>query len=190
MWHTTLQVFKVLNMKFIMPIFLLIFSGCVTTSVKEMMKIETSTAQERQLQTKSFNTVDTNKILSSSITTLQDLGFNIDEISRDFGIVSASKTRDAREVSTQAGIVVLALLSPGAAMAASKQSDHTQEIKASVVISTNNKIKKTFVRFTMQRIVRNQEGSVNEVGSIREPEIYQQFYEKLSKSVFLEANEL
>lgn len=75
-------------------------------------------------------------------------------------------------------------------MAASKQSDHTQEIKASVVISTNNKIKKTFVRFTMQRIVRNQEGSVNEVGSIRESEIYQQFYEKLSKSVFLEANEL
>ncbi|EOG9632714.1 hypothetical protein ACLMND_000104 [Campylobacter lari] len=42
----------------------------------------------------------------------------------------------------------------------------------------------------MQRIVRNQEGSVNEVGSIRESEIYQQFYEKLSKSVFLEANEL
>lgn len=175
-------------MKFIIPIFLLIFSGCATTSVKEMMKIETSTAQERQLQTKSFNTVDTSKILSSSIATLQDLGFNIDEINRDFGIVSASKTRDAREVSTQAGIVVLALLSPGAAMAASKQSDHTQEIKASVVISTNNK--KTFVRFTMQRIVRNQEGSVNEVGSIREPEIYQQFYEKLSKSVFLEANEL
>lgn len=62
MWHTTLQVFKVLNMKFIIPIFLLIFSGCATTSVKEMMKIETSTAQERQLQTKSFNTVDTNKI--------------------------------------------------------------------------------------------------------------------------------
>ncbi|MCR6591305.1 Uncharacterised protein [Campylobacter insulaenigrae] len=49
-------------MKFIIPIFLLIFSGCATTSVKEMMKIETSTAQERQLQTKSFNTVDTNKI--------------------------------------------------------------------------------------------------------------------------------
>ncbi|AJC85758.1 hypothetical protein [Campylobacter sp. RM16704] len=177
-------------MKFIIPIFLLIFSGCATTSVKEMMKIETSTAQERQLQTKSFNTVDTNKILSSSIATLQDLGFNIDEINRDFGIVSASKIRDAREASTQVGVVFLVLLSPSAAIAASKQSDHTQEIKASIVVSTNNKLKKTFVRFTMQRTIRNQEGAVNEVGTIKEPEIYQQFYEKLSKSVFLEANEL
>lgn len=155
-----------------------------------MMKIETSTAQERQLQIKRFNTVDNNKILLSSIATLQDLGFNIDEINKDFGLISASKTRDARETSTQVGIVFLALLSPSAAISASRQSDNIQEIKVSVIISTNEKNKITFVRLTAQRIMKNQEGAVNEVETIKDKEIYQQFYEKLSKSVFLEANEL
>ncbi|MBX1886784.1 hypothetical protein [Campylobacter peloridis] len=167
-----------------------VFYGCATTNVKEMMKVETSTAQERQLQIKKFHTADSNKILNSSIATLQDLGFNIDNINKDFGIVSASKIRDARETSTQAGIIFLALLSPSAAIAASRQSDHIQEIKASVVVSSNKNNKTTFVRLTMQRVIKNQEGAINEVETIKDKEIYQQFYEKLSKSVFLEANEL
>lgn len=174
----------------IFSFYFLFFYGCSTANVKEMMKIETSTAQERQLQIKRFNTVDNNKILLSSIATLQDLGFNIDEINKDFGLISASKTRDARETSIQVGIVFLALLSPSAAISASRQSDNIQEIKASVIISTNEKNKITFVRLTAQRIVKNQEGAVNEVETIKDKEMYQQFYEKLSKSVFLEANEL
>ncbi|MBK1972486.1 hypothetical protein JG677_00155 [Campylobacter sp. TTU-622] len=178
-------------MKYVVLIFcFLFFYGCSTANVKDMMKIETSTAQERQLQIKRFNTIDSDKILLSSIATLQDLGFNIDEINKDFGLVSASKIRDARETKTQVGIIFLTLLSPSAAIAASRQSDNTQEIKASVVIATNKKNKTTFVRLTAQRIVKNQEGAINEVETIKDKEIYQQFYEKLSKSVFLEANEL
>ncbi len=165
----------------------LIFYGCSTTSVKEMMKIETSTAQERQLQTKKFDTIDKDKILFSSIATLQDLGFNIDEINRDFGIISASKTRDAREIGDQVGVVLLALFF---GVDSSRQTDYIQEIKASVVVSSNLKTNTTFLRFTMQRVIKNEEGRVNDVETIKDKEIYQQFYEKLSKSVFLEANEL
>lgn len=87
-------------------------------------------------------------------------------------------------------VLYFSLLSPSAAISASRQSDNIQEIKVSVIISTNEKNKITFVRLTAQRIVKNQEGAVNEVETIKDKEIYQQFYEKLSKSVFLEANEL
>ena len=46
------------------------------------------------------------------------------------------------------------------------------------------------VRVTFQRVVFNVQGQVTVAEQINDPEIYKQFFEKLSKSVYLEAHDL
>lgn len=48
----------------------------------------------------------------------------------------------------------------------------------------------TRVRVTFQRVVVNTQGQVTRMEALQTPELYQEFYEKLSKSVFLEANDI
>ncbi len=166
---------------------LFILSGCNQTSI-QMVKLKTTSLNERQLQTKSYDTTNESEILSSSVATLQDMGFNIDEINRDFGVITCSKTRDAREVGQQVGLFFLALFAGANVM---DSADHTQNIRATVVVTPKEKLnKKTDVRLTVMRVLRNHKGMVTGVENIKDKSIYQQFFDKLSKSVFLEENKV
>lgn len=161
----------------------LCISGCAPTS-KQMVNLTGSSLEERQMQVRTFDTLDESKILSSSVATLQDMGFNIDEINRDFGVVTCSKTRDAREAGQQIGYFLLSLLSGVNAMGA---ADHTQTIRATVVTTPKDNIKKeTAVRLTVMRVMYNSQCQVTRIETIKEEEIYKQFFDKVSKSVFLE----
>lgn len=154
--------------------------GCGTTS-KEMMSISASSLEARQLETRYYETKKDLEILSASVATLQDLGFQIDEINRDFGVITSSKSRDARELGQQVGALFLALA--GARM----PTDTVQNIQATVVVRQIQD--KSYVRLTLQRIIHNDMGGAR-VESIKEPEIYSSFFEKLSQAIFLEANNL
>lgn len=162
-------------------------SGCATTS-QEMLTLTSTSLEERQLQVKSYNTTSESKILSSSVSTLQDMGFNIDEINRDYGVITCSKTRDAREVGQQVGYFFLALLGGRNAM---DLADHLQKIRATVVVTPRYKLKKnTSVRLTLMRVISNHKGRTTKVENIKDVNIYQHFFDKLSKSVFLEENQI
>lgn len=162
-------------------------SGCAKTSL-EMVKLESTSLQDRQLQSKNFDTTNEEKILTASVSTLQDMGFNIDEINRDFGVVTSSKVRDAREVGQQVGLFFLALLGGAGAM---DLADHTQVIRATIVTTPKEGIKsQTAVRMTVMRVIKNHKGMVTKVETIKDKEIYVQFFDKLSKSVFLEEQKI
>jgi hypothetical protein len=47
---------------------------------------------------------------------------------------------------------------------------------------------RTVVRVSFQRVVRNDRGLASRQESIVEPQIYRDFFDKLSQSLFLEAN--
>lgn len=65
--------------------------GCQTSSKKQILASEESQVALRQIQTRAFDTTDTQKTLRTVIATLQDLGFVIDKADDELGTVSATK---------------------------------------------------------------------------------------------------
>lgn len=157
-------------------------TGCATTVPKEALQLSPTSLEDRQMQTRRFEGSSENEILSASAGVLQDLGFQINESETDLGIIVCSKERDATESGQVAAAVLVALLG------GSMPIDNKQKIKASLVVKPD---KGAFnVRITFQRLVWNNHNQLSKVEGVREPEIYQEFFDKLSKSIFLEANKI
>lgn len=170
-------------------LFLLLLSGCATIP-PEALQLSPQSLEIRQLQTRRFD-ADEKTLLSASAALLQDLGFNIDETTSDVGLITSSKHRTAVSAGQVAGAVFIALLT-----GAATPVDRDQLIRASVVthpiqVDETDKTKcQTAVRATFQRVVTNTANQVTRRECIIEKDIYQQFFDKLSKSLFLEAHDL
>lgn len=161
----------------------LFLAGCAQQIPKEALQLKEDSMQLRQLQTRSFETTNEKNLLISSASVLQDLGFTIDESQTSLGVIVGSKDRDASEAGQIAGAVMMTVL-----FGVSTPIDDKQKIRASLV--TRPVGQKTNLRVTFQRLVWNTQGQVSRSESIEDPKIYQEFYEKLSKAVFLEANQI
>lgn len=81
--------------KILLSIFMLsmplALGACATGSAMEAMQTDKSQVALRQMQTRAFDTRDTNKLQRTIIATLQDLGFVITKADNDLGTVSATK---------------------------------------------------------------------------------------------------
>ena len=169
---------------------LFLFVSCAQTIPKKALQLSKENLKNRQLQTRRFDT-DEKTLLSASAAVLQDLGFTINESETNLGVIACSKERDATSAGQIAGAVIVALLT-GVVSPVDKQ----QLIRASLVtrpvhIDETDKSKcQTAVRITFQRIVINTQGQITRREGINEAKIYQEFFDKLSQSVFLEAHEI
>lgn len=143
---------------------------------------------QRQMQARRFDTKDETVILSASAAVLQDLGFNIDETSQKTGLLIASKNRSAEEAGQIAGQLLLAGLIAGMGGRADPVWERDQKIRVSV--ATKPVREATVVRVTIQRLIWNTKNQISRVESIEDPQIYQEFFDKLAQSVFLEAHEI
>ncbi|MFQ5774168.1 MAG: hypothetical protein ACE5GS_06610 [Kiloniellaceae bacterium] len=160
--------------------------GCQQTIPKEALQLTQESLEQRQAQTRRFDTADEAVLLSASAAVLQDLGFNLDESETALGVIVASKDRDATEAGQVAGAIFMAVL-----FGASMPIDTVQKIRASLVTRTHGeRADSTAVRITFQRIIWNNRGQISKTEALTEPELYQEFFEKLSKSVFLEAHQI
>ena len=173
---------KILSILCVVPLFFM--AACTQTIPKEALQLRPEALELRQLQTRSFATKDEKQLLIAGAGILQDLGYNIDESETKLGVIVGSKDRDATEAGQVAGAILIAVLGGG-----SVPIDKNQKIKASL-ITFPAKGKATNLRITIQRIVWNTAGQVSKTQSIEDPEIYQDFFTKLSKSVFLDAHEI
>lgn len=163
----------------------LAFSGCATIP-KDAFKLSATSLEDRQMQSRKFTTLDTKLLLSSGASVLQDLGYTIDESNVGLGVLTASKQADATNAGQIAGAVMLALLTGTVT-----PTDDEQKIRICLVIQDGLADESSSIaRITMQRIIWNTQGQISRVESINAPEIYQAFFEKLSKATFLEANQI
>ncbi len=159
-------------------------SGCVATIPKDALSLSPESMQLRQLQTRKFDTREEKRLLSAGAAVLQDLGFSIDESETQLGVIVGSKDRDATEAGQVAGAVFMAVMF-GVAM----PIDKNQKIRASLV-TRKNANGGTAMRITFQRVVWDNRGQISKIESIEDEKIYQEFFEKMSKAVFLEAQQI
>lgn len=157
--------------------------GCGEGVPKDALSIKTTTLEDRQIQTRVFDTTDEEKILSSCAAVLQDLGFNLEESETELGLIVATKDRDATDAGQVTTAVAMAVL-----FGTPTRFDKSQKIKASIVTAPKaTQDTNVAVRVTFQRIVWDNYGEVSKLERLNVPEMYQGFFDKLSKSVFLEA---
>ena len=162
-----------------------VLAACAQQIPKEALQLSPDSLERRQAQTRVFETDNEAELLSASAALLQDLGFNLDESEVDLGVIVGSKRRDATEADQVAASIVLAAL-----FFVAVPWDDEQKIRASVITRQLKDRNGFAVRLTMQRIVWNTQGQVSTTEPLDDPEMYQEFFSKLSKAVFLEAQEL
>jgi len=164
---------------------LMLLSGCQTPVPPEALAPKQQTMEMRRMQSRRFDAGDEKKILAASAGLLQDLGFNIEETSSELGLLVASKDRSAVETGQVITSVVVALLT-----GAATPYDKDQRFRASITTQVSEDKKSVIVRVTFQRTVWNNQKQITRNEALSKPEQYQEFFQKLSKAVFLEANDL
>ena len=163
------------------------------TAVKDQTAALTLSAKhinQRVMQMRRFDTRDERMLLSACSGVLQDLGFSIDESSVPTGLLVASKDRDAIEEDQVAGQVFFAALIIAMGGQADPVWDRNQKIRVSVTVKPTLDNSATIARATFQRVVWNTKNQVSKAETINDAVIYQTFFDKLSQSVFLEANQI
>jgi len=131
-------------------------------------------------------------MMAASAGVLQDLGFTLDDSEEKLGLLVASKESTAVDA-TQVTVAVIAdvLAAMGGSQGrALETTDHVQKFRASVVTKPSLGDGRMQVRVTFQRIVWNRVGKISRIETLSDPEQYQGFFEKLSKSVFLEEHKI
>ena len=154
-------------------------SGCQTNTAAKALTLDASSLEIRAKQARSYDTTDEENILSASAAVLQDLGFTLSDSETAVGLIRGEKDRDATDAGQVVGAIILAALGGG-----STPIDKQQKIIACVV--TKPVANRISVRVTFQRLVWNTENQLSRAESITDDEIYSGFFQKLSKSVFLE----
>ena len=160
-------------------------SSCATLP-KDAFKLSPTSLEDRQLQSRKFTTLDCKLLLSAGASVLQDMGYTIDESNTALGVLTASKQADAKDAVQIIGAIALALFT-----GVVSPTDKEQKIRICLVIQEALDVQTSSVaRITIQRIIWNTQGKISRVERIHSPELYQAFFDKLSKATFLEANQI
>ncbi len=163
--------------------------ACHNRIFEEALTLSPESLKDRQLQTRIFEATDESELLTASAAVLQDLGFNIDETEVKCGVIVCSRDRDVTETVEVVLSITLEILSILAGHPTSVPYDQTQKVLASLVTTPVDN-QKIAVRITFHHMVWDSDGNITKNEQIHEPQIYQEFFSKLSKSVFLVAHEI
>ncbi|UCH21554.1 MAG: hypothetical protein JSU83_24175 [Deltaproteobacteria bacterium] len=176
----------------VVTVTLLILSACVVTQVKPAhLRLTPESLTKRQLQTRIFDTDDESAVLAAGMATLQDIGFLVDESEVQLGLIVASKERSAIQPAEVTAHVILIILAGLSGQSHDPVYDETQIMRVSLVVTpVMAEQLGTAVRITFQRIVYTNKGTISKSEALGTPEIYREFFDKLSKALFLEAQEL
>ena len=176
-------------------------AGCAAhTQADELFQLKPESAANRAMQTRGFETKDESELLSASAAVLQDLGFQVEESVREVGFLRATKERSAREYGQDITRFLIFLLSTGLIFVQQPPIvipvDLHQKIAATLVTRPVNPAStRQEVRVVFYRVVWKGDGSAGRqaippgwqrMEMLRDPVLYQTFFAKLSKAVFLE----
>jgi len=175
----------------------LLVSGCVSHNEIAMQIGAPPKAEEgkptlnlRSIQTRRYKTLDEQRLLAAATQTYQDLGYGITESSIQAGVLVGSKERDAEESGQVAGSIMISLVFAAMGSVVIPTWDQSQKIVVTLTTSPVVNTTQTDVRVSFDRRLTNNHGDLWRSEVILDEKIYQEFFDKFSKSAFLEAHKL
>lgn len=184
----------------------MLLAGCVSpTKPETFFQLTPESSAHKALQTRYFETAGEAQLLSASAAVLQDLGFQITESVRDVGFLRAAKERSAREYGQEITRVLVFLLSTLGLITGSNTLtfipvDLHQQINACLVSrpldadGSRHEVRVLFYRTVWKGSGQSGSSSIppgeQRMQMIHDSRIYQQFFARLSKAVFLEAHKI
>jgi hypothetical protein len=165
------------------------FAGCVQMP-KDSFVVTPELLKQRQIETRRYDGIKEEDLLAACSNVLQDLGFNLDNSETKLGVITASKQRDATNGGEIALAIFLSLFGGGPAVFSKDQTIRVSLVVRPVIDSNGKAMANShFVRVTFQRIVRRSDNSVY-AQTLNDEKLFQDFYERVSKSVFIEAQKI
>jgi hypothetical protein len=166
--------------------------ACAPGTGKEEIQPRPELSAERKLQTRRFEGISEEKLLAASVGVLQDLGFTITVSNVELGLATGVKDREAKAPDQRAGMIVLMILVALAGAQPPPAGEVLKEEQKIRVLLTTRPVPGTTdiseVRVTFHRYLR--QPFVTEAGSLRDPKLYEGFFELLSRAIFLEGQKL
>jgi len=165
-------------------------------SMMPLFQLNPTAPADLAIQSRRFDTNATGVVLNGCLSVLQDMGYSINNGDRYLGLVVASKRAEVlppgmghavAEAAIVVTTVILSLLS-GQDMVTDLPEQVEQSIFVSLLVTAETE-NQTRVRLSIDRDMLYDTGVI--IPDHTElPLIYQEFFEKLSKAVFLEAHQL
>jgi tRNA G10 N-methylase Trm11 len=115
------------------------------------------------------------------------MGYTITESDADIGVITATKMREAGSTVGKVALEILAILDKH------NTQDPVYEDKQKffvTVVNSKTKDRKVRTRVTFARITYDNLGAVMKIEKLKDTKLYAEFFDKLSQSVFLTANNI
>lgn len=163
----------------------ILVSGC-SVSQKNLYTLSNDYLERRNVETRMFETQDEASLLTACMQVLQDLGYSIKESDIKLGMLTADKNRDVNSKTGKAALKALSVVS----MLSNGTDTTYEDIQKFYVniVTTPTKEKTIKVRVLFTRRSWDNHGNVYSVEKITDKQTYQEFFDKLSQSIFLTAN--
>ena len=155
--------------------------ACASGVPEGALRVDAEDLARRETETRRFDGANETQLLQASVGALQDLGFTVEATEPELGVLVASAERSAVRPGQVAVALILSVL-----LGAPVPYDREMTVRAAVVTRPLPHRDSVAVRLTLQRIVRDNNRQEVRLELLDEPELQQAFFEKLSKSVFLE----
>ena len=164
--------------------------GCAASVPEAALRLPESTLEVRSIQTRTLAAPSEIDILTATIAVLQDMEFNIERIEKPLGVITASKITDADSRSEKTGLFFLDLLCAaggGSGCDAMSSAQDDQHITLTmVVLPSLARSGQYTARITIQRVIYDKMDRIKVLERIDDAQTYQQIFENLQKSLFLQ----
>jgi len=176
----------------------LLLVSCGPPAPTRMFALDANHLARRQMTTRQFDTSDERKILSASAQVIQDLGFTIDESETRLGLITASRKSEigspAQRAAVTGGVAALMVLG---VMAGGQGNVQVQQPEFDVeqtmyltLVTTQSRAGNGFnVRVEMSRTIRTNLNNTRSERIAHQP-TFQDFFNRLGQSLFLEAHNI
>ncbi len=159
----------------LLTLFFFLLVGCSTFSPPP----QKTQLEIRQMQTFVFDISDFNLVMKAMLNVLQDDGYIVKNVQLNLGFLTATKEVDVE--------------SPGARLWGGSFLNPDRWLKMNVLSATSNVSEfgsKTKVRVNFQIKKVDNYGAVMGVYQVQDPEFYQDFFSKVSKSIFIQEEKI